>query len=635
MWTYTISGLVIGAVWAIIGSGLVVTYSTTRVLNLGFGGIAYALAEVFFNLRSSYGLDGVTATIVVVLGIAPMLAVALWWLVFRHLESAGIVPTLVATIGLAVAFPAAAQLFFQHPPVYVAPGILDNGSGIINIGVSHVTRNQATALAGSLAVGLLLTAFLRLTHTGLETRAVVDRRDVAQLMGVRTPAVGLLSWVIGVQLAALAGVLLAPVTQLDASAFLQMTVASLSVALAAGMSSIPVVYAAAVLLGVLSGVLTNYAGSFMSVGLDPLLSFAVIAVLLLARRSPIATASERISRRPTEKPRKRYGVGAVATVLIVVLPLVLSDYWTGLVAVGIIYAVLFLGFTVSIGDARILPLGQSAFAGLGAFGAGYAMTHASLPLLIAIPVGALFAGICGVVLFALGVKFGQLEFGLLTLAFAVLCDNMLFLQSSFVPLGGYSFPGTSLFGLIEIGSQRSIYYLAAVVFALGAVGILTLRRRVTGLEMRAVAQNLRAAQATGIPVRSYRAGAFAIGTVLAGLGGGLLGLYQQQVSPDDFLTFTGLFWLAVLVTMGRLSPIAALAGGIAYSIIPAIFSHFLSGRWDNMPALLFGLGGLALAQDSRGVVSQVRTVTNGLMETIAHRRVDKAPSLESDLTYEA
>src|ERR1700744_6000592 len=102
---YIIPGLVIGCVWAITGAGLVLTYSTSGVLNLAYGGMAFAIAEVFYYFRVTLGMNGWLAVAICVLGISPLLGVVLWHGLFRRLIGAGLVPTLIASIGLAIALP--------------------------------------------------------------------------------------------------------------------------------------------------------------------------------------------------------------------------------------------------------------------------------------------------------------------------------------------------------------------------------------------------------------------------------------------------------------------------------------------------------------------------------------------------
>ena len=55
MLSYIVAGLVSGAVYAIAGTGIVVTYSATSVLNFAFGGIAYSAAVLYYSLHTTRG----------------------------------------------------------------------------------------------------------------------------------------------------------------------------------------------------------------------------------------------------------------------------------------------------------------------------------------------------------------------------------------------------------------------------------------------------------------------------------------------------------------------------------------------------------------------------------------------------
>jgi branched-chain amino acid transport system permease protein len=603
---------VVGSVWAIVASGLVLTYSTTGVLNLGYGAVSYALADCFFLLRTEQGWDGWEAAVFTVFVIAPALALLLWRTVFRKLEGKGIVANLVSTIGLAVALPAFMEFFFPHEQVFVAPGLFDNGTRILRFWSIALSINQIAAIAGAVIVALGLGAVISLTKAGLVMRATVNRPDVAQLMGVRTTWVSAASWIVSCQLAAIGGILLAPILQLDQVVFIDLTVAALSVALVAGLTSLPLAYVSGIALGILSGWLSQFSGSgsVLASSLRPGLSFVVIVLALLLRRSPLTVRTELTPAFPAPvkvRTGRRRTLGGIISVLALSLPLLLSDYWRGLLGLGVIYALIFLSFTITLGRAGILSLGQAAIAGLGAFAAGYAAVHWGLPLLLAIVVGVVFAALCAGLIALVGLKLGVIGFGLLTLGVATFCDDAIFQIQSFVPRQGYTFNSFSFFGLFEIGSETSIMYFAAASFAVGALVIAMLKVRVAGLCMEAMELNPDAAESSGIAVRRYRTAAFMLGAVFAAYGGALFGVYQLSIGAPDVITFTGLIWLAVLVTLGRRTATAALVAGLIYSLLPAVLSNFnLPLKYGSLPPMLFGLGGLSLAQDPRGLVALYR-----------------------------
>ena len=91
---------------------------------------------------------------------------------------------------------------------------------------------------------------------------------------------------------------------------------------------------------------------------------------------------------------------------------------------------------------------------------------------------------------------------------------------------------------------------------------------------------------------------------VAGVGGGLYAVSHKQAIPLDFVTLAGLAWLAVLVTFGVRSNIAALLAGCIFVMSPAFIQTYLqlSSTWAQLPVLLFGLGAIALAKNPEGTV---------------------------------
>src|SRR5687767_10974051 len=86
-----ISGAVSGAIYSLIASGLVLSYTATGIFNLSYAGIAFTAALTYYELRSPDGLDLPVwlAAPIVLLVLCPLLGLALDVLVFRPLATAG------------------------------------------------------------------------------------------------------------------------------------------------------------------------------------------------------------------------------------------------------------------------------------------------------------------------------------------------------------------------------------------------------------------------------------------------------------------------------------------------------------------------------------------------------------------
>lgn len=607
---YVVPGLVIGCIYAIASSGLVVTYTTSGVLNLGYGAIAYLIALIYYEIHTYHQIFGAWVSLALcVFVIGPMIGVVLWQVLFRWLRGLGLTVTLIATIGLAIALPALCLMVFNPGEIFYAPGVAANGLNLHKVLGLTMSNDQMFGVGAAVVVGATLYCVLRFTMIGLKMRAVFDSASVAALTGASPGSVSNASWALSGSLAAIGGIFLSPLLGLNYSVFLTLTVASLAAALVGGLRSISITFLAAIVIGIVSSAITGIDQSsvLLQAGVQPSLPFLVMAGALLFRRRPIV-ASEG-PRRALEPPEAFDRLPALlvkiapGAVILLLVPTVLNGYWTGIVALGLIYGVIFLSYTFALGYGGLLPLGQSALVGIGGFLAGDLATSSGVPLLLAIVLGALAAMVVGGVLAFIGGRLGTLEFGLLTLAFGLFADSFLFNWHALVPpLTGLTFGAPRLFGF-HINSTNRQYYFFLAVLGLALLGVAVYRRRVGAFYIGAGRMNPRLATATGVEPRTGRIVAFAMASLLAGLGGGLIGVYQQHLQPSDITTVDGLVWLAVLVMMGVRSPTAAVVGGLVFAVFPALISEWLPIRLGPVSTVAFGLGALALAQDPRGLVT--------------------------------
>jgi branched-chain amino acid transport system permease protein len=618
---FIVPGLVIGCIYAIAASGLVMAYTTSGVLNLGYGAMAYTIALIFYELHTSHRiLGGWAALALCAVIIGPLMGVLMWHGLFRWLAGLGYLPGLVATIGLAIALPALCQMIFNPQQIFYAPAVAAQGQNLHKIGPFVLSVDQIYGVGAAVVVAVLLFCLLRFTVTGLKMRAVFDSSLVASLTGTSPGASSSLSWALSGALAAIGGIFLAPLLTLDPTVFISLTVASLAAALIGGLRSVSVAFVAALLIGVVSSALTgiDQTSTLLTQGVQPSLPFLVMAGAVLLRRRPIVSGQP--PRRALEPPERLerlqldFMKAAPVGLVILIVPLVLSSYWTGVISLGLIYSIIFLGFTFALGYGGLLPLGQAALVGIGGFVAGHLATTSGVPLLVAIVLGGCVAAVAGGILAAIGRRLNALEFGLLTLAFGLFADNFLFNWSTLVnPLYGWNFGNPSIFGLSLAGTVRQ-YYLFAVILAIVLGGVAWYRRRVGSFYVSAGRMNAELTQASGVDPRTGRAIAFVVAAGLAGIGGGLLGVFQNNLAPQDVTTTTGLVWLALIVFTGIRSPIGAIVAGLTYSILPALLAQWLPIRLGPLSTVMFGVGALVLAQDPRGMVSaqrdQIRYVAN-------------------------
>jgi branched-chain amino acid transport system permease protein len=127
--------------------------------------------------------------------------------------------------------------------------------------------------------------------------------------------------------------------------------------------------------------------------------------------------------------------------------------------------------------------------------------------------------------------------------------------------------------------------------------------------------NAISSESLGLDVRTMRTAVFAIAAAVAGLGGVILGINEQQLGSPDVALAVGLVWVAVVVTFGVRGPQGAFLAGLVFSIIPAWFGIISSAGWvGDVPTLLFGLGAIGLAKQPRGFLAGIEDRLLGLAE---------------------
>ncbi len=628
--SYIYPGIVIGALFALLGGSITLTYSLTGVINLAVGSIAYATAYLYYYLVTVKHWALLPAAILCLVS-APIFGLVIWAVIFRNIENKDLIVQLTATIGIAVALPALMLFALPVQNVFQAPGVLPHGFETMRWGFLNTTRYQLAAVVGAvICLGGLILAVER-TRVGLSTRAVVDRPSLAAGVGINTSRISATSWVLSSLLTGAAGLLISPLIQLDPSQYTALSVAALSVALVGRFRSLTITALAGLGLGVAESLITGYGpvGSVIVNGLVPALPFFLLAALLLFGRTTLGTRRDTavqfaIPRQAVQRAHLRDESPLLQTLHQLRIPLALAagagatliamfafnSYWTGAIAAGSAYAVAFLGFTVSTGEGGVLCLGQAGFAAAGAIVAGRLSSDAGLPLWLSAVIGVLCAMVCGVVIGMVGTRLDQIGFALVTLAFALFCQQFAFNLQALIPISGVLYPIVRFGGLNQ---SQSAILLGAVVFAILAVLLTFFRHGRFGRVCAAIRDNPVEGESIGINVKASRVVVFALGSAVAGLGGVLIGIEQGSIATDDFALLIGLVWLAVVVTMGVRGYGGALVGGLLFALAPAAFQFVHVRGFGNLTTVLFGLGAVGIARNPRGFLAQAGSAIQGLL----------------------
>src|SRR3954454_21741582 len=214
--SFTLVGLVAGCVYALIATGLVVTYNTTGIFNFAHGAIAMFGAYTFWQLTNTdqgWGWPAPLALVVVLFVLAPAFGLVIERLLMRPLRGASVDLTLVVTLGLLLFLVGLAQVIWNPNQVRNLPSFF-NGSGF-RLGYVQVSWHEVVAIAATVGIALGLRLMFNNTRTGIAMRAVVDSPDLLAMAGGRPVRIQQLAWMLSRPVAALAGVVLASTARLD------------------------------------------------------------------------------------------------------------------------------------------------------------------------------------------------------------------------------------------------------------------------------------------------------------------------------------------------------------------------------------------------------------------------------------
>ncbi|SEB85641.1 ATP-binding cassette domain-containing protein [Streptomyces sp. TLI_105] len=534
------------------------------------------------------------------------------------LAGVGETAQIVATIGLLVALPAAglwAVELLERAGAPVQPA--ENQFGLPGVGPSPAVSWQpldgvgidsdqlitwiATALA---AAGLWV--LMRRTRLGLRLRAAVDNRALTELWGISADRLSSIAWMLSSGLAGLAGVLATPLLGLSAHDYTLFLFVSATAAVLGRFASVPLAFAGGLGLGVLQNLVAGYASFADAItgfrtAVPFLILFAGLVVLGRRRRAAGTAAADPppIDYLAGKGWGRRWGAWVVAGVLLgTAFYTVTTPFWSGILAQGLAIGLVFMSFTVVTGLGAMVSLAQATFVTSAALVAGLLMSH-GWPFFAAAAVGTAAAALLGAVVALPALRLGGRPLALATLALAILADQVLF-QLGPLRNGdtGWEIP-RPVAGPVDLGDDRALG-LALVLLSGVVVALLTwLRGSRWGRAMLAVRSAPEAAAASGVSVVRTKLLLFTVSAGLAGFGGVLHASYNTRITATDFTAMTGLVWLAVVVAAGVRRPQFAVVAGLVFAVVPHLMSTYVTES-AHLPVILFGLAGLALANDPDG-----------------------------------
>ncbi|MEV0358360.1 ABC transporter permease [Nocardia sp. NPDC050697] len=600
---FGIVGLSTAAIYAVIGSGLVLTYTTTGVFNFAHGAAGMVSAFVYWQLSVGWGWPVPLALAAVLLVFAPGFGL-LFGKALAPTQGLGDAEKLVMTIALLSGLIVLARWIWNPNESRSLPRFFADQPSI-DLGVVTLTWHQALTMVVAVAVAVGLRILLTRTRTGTEMRATVDDRALVGLTGADPRRANRIAWILGIELAAIGGILIAPTVTLDAAQLSLLIVSAYTAAIFGRLRNLPMVFLGAVVVGLLESYLTGYLPQNEYL---PGLRLAAPALLLFLALLVFPHGRLRgRDRKLGAVPLPTLGGSAAFAAAVVVLGLMLASMLSepDMITYGAMFAwgMIALSYVPLLGFAGQISLCQLSLAGIGAVAYGHLGPDGQWWALLA-AMG--IAGVVGAVIAIPALRLSGVYMALATAAFAVILDRWIFTLPSFelfgieislFDQGSVSVVGPDLFGL-KVETTAGITVFAAVCLAVVGVGIALLRRSKFGRRLIALRDSEAAYATLGGNLLVARVLVFALSAAIAGLGGALYGMQISAVAPEQFNLVAGLP-IFLIVTIAGLGAVGAgLFTGLVFAgplnVIPVLWPGLLnlSQVLPSLGGILFGGGAL-------------------------------------------
>lgn len=273
---FTMSGLTVGAVYAIVGLGFTIIYNASGVLNFAQGEFVMIGGMVtVFAVAAGVPLP---LAILLAIAVAAIVGVALHRLAIEPAKDASPVVLIIITIGGALVIRGIAQLVFDKQ-LHKLPGF--SGDTPVNFFGASILPQALWVLGGSALIVTLVTLFFAKTMIGKAVLATAANRLAAQLVGVNTSVILAISFALSATIGAIAGILVTPITFTNYEVGTMLALKGFAALVLGGLGS----PAGAILGGMVLGLCESLSAGYLSSTYKDAFAFLVMIGVLLVMPS--------------------------------------------------------------------------------------------------------------------------------------------------------------------------------------------------------------------------------------------------------------------------------------------------------------------------------------------------------------
>jgi ABC-type branched-subunit amino acid transport system permease subunit len=432
----------------------------------------------------------------------------------------------------------------------------------------------------------------------------VDNAPLVGLGGTSPILVRRLAWIIGSCFVSVSGMLLAPDVGVDVNTLTLLVISAFGAAAIGAFNNLPLTFVGGVGLGVASSVMaykTATVDSHLVQGLYTNLPFIVLVIALIAypRRYLIERGVERV-RRLRPAPVYSFPVRAATVIaglaLAAVIPFMVGAKINAY-SVGLCYVVIFAGLALVLWTSGQVPLGQMAFAAIGASTFAHVQQHGT-PWLLGLLLSGLALIPIAAMLAVLALRLSGVYLAVLTFGFGILIERLFFTTSLMFGESNVSEVGRPrLFGL-GTDSDKGYYFaiLAVTLVCLALIAVVRTSR--LGRLLRGFGDSPAAVRAHGANTTVMGVMVFCVSAFVSGIAGALLAGVTGSAAGGSFGFTISLTMIAVLLacsvfTLG--APMPIMLSVIAAFIYQVSKVYFTSQFFIDYQGVALGVVAIGVA----------------------------------------
>lgn len=277
------NGLTIGSIYALVALGLTLVYGILHIPNFAHGALYMMGGYITFTMMTKYELNYWFAICVSII-VVGLIGVLMERFVFFPLRFSSPIQDNIAAIGILLFLEAFAQFVwgaeYQSMPTPYGQ--------VVQIFGLTFTMQRLLIIIAAIVVMILLQLFLKKTFTGATIIAMSQNREGANLVGINTNKVAMLTFMISGGLAAIAASLSSPINLVFPGMGELVILKAFVIIILGGMGSIP----GAILGGYILGFSESLGATYISNDYKDIIAFALLIIILTVKPTGLFSKGE-------------------------------------------------------------------------------------------------------------------------------------------------------------------------------------------------------------------------------------------------------------------------------------------------------------------------------------------------------